>query len=62
MLKRQEHLPAKIRDVAWKAQLRLTTRFRRLTARGKPRSVIATAIARELSGFVWALAREVPRP
>lgn len=54
MLKRQEHLPTVIRELAWKAQLRLTSRFRRLSARGKPRPVVATAIARELTGFVWA--------
>jgi transposase len=59
---RQEHLPAAVRAVAWKAQLRLCGRFRRLSARGKPRVVIATAIARELTGFVWAVAREVPAP
>jgi transposase len=59
---RQEHVPASIRQLAWKAQLRLCGRFRRLNARGKPRVVIATAIARELAGFVWAVAREVPAP
>jgi transposase len=62
MQQRQEHLPAAVRAVAWKAQLRLCGRFRRLSARGKPRVVIATAIARELTGFVWAVAREVPAP
>ena len=62
MQQRQEQLPATIRALAWKAQLRLCGRFRRLNARGKPRSVIATAIARELTGFVWAVAKEVPAP
>lgn len=62
MQKRQEGLPTDVRALAWKAQLRLCGRFRRLSARGKPRVVVATAIARELTGFVWALAREVPRP
>jgi len=62
MQQRQEHLPAPVRALAWKAQLRLCGRFRRLNARGKPRVVIATAIARELTGFVWAVAREVPAP
>ena len=62
MQQRQEHLPASVRALAWKAQLRLCGRFRRLNARGKPRVVIATAIARELTGFVWAVAREVPAP
>jgi transposase len=50
-------------DIAWKAQLRLTSRFRRLVARGKAKPKVATAIARELTGFVWAIAREVsPAP
>jgi len=62
MQQRQAHLPAAVRALAWKAQLRLCGRFRRLNARGKPRVVIATAIARELTGFVWAVAREVPAP
>jgi transposase len=62
MQQRQEHLSAPVRALAWKAQLRLCGRFRRLSARGKPRVVIATAIARELTGFVWAVAREVPAP
>ena len=37
----------------------MTGRFRRLVARGKARPKVATAIARELVGFVWAIAREV---
>ena len=56
---RQDGVPVSVRTLAWKAQLRLCGRFRRLNARGKPRPVIATAIARELTGFVWAVAREV---
>jgi len=60
---RQEALPKIVCDIAWKAQLRLTTRFRRLVARGKAKPKVATAIARELSGFVWAIAQEVsPTP
>jgi transposase len=56
---RQEALPKVVCDIAWKAQLRLTARFRRLVARGKARPKVATAIARELTGFIWAIAREV---
>jgi transposase len=62
MLYRQEALPKPICDIAWKAQLRLTTRFRRLLARGKTKPTVATAVARELTGFIWAIAREVPAP
>ena len=56
---RQEALPKVVCDIAWKAQLRLTGRFRRLVARGKAKPKVATAIARELTGFIWAIAREV---
>ena len=59
MLYRQEGLPKVVCDIAWKAQLRLTGRFRRLVARGKAKPKVATAIARELTGFIWAIAREV---
>jgi hypothetical protein len=49
-------------DIAWKAQLRFTARFKRLVAPGKAKPKVAT-IARELAGFVWAIAREVaPAP
>jgi transposase len=58
-LYRQEGLPKVVCDIAWKAQLRLTGRFRRLVARGKAKPKVATAIARELTGFIWAIAREV---
>src|SRR2546425_6995078 len=56
---RQEALPQVVCDIAWRAQLRLTTRFRRLVTRGKAKPKVATAIARELTGFVWAIAQEV---
>jgi len=59
LLKRQEGLPEPVLAIAWKAQVRLCGKFRRLMARGKLRNKIVTAIARELSGFMWAIAREV---
>jgi hypothetical protein len=40
-------------------QMRLCGRFRSLTRKGKQPNVIATAIARELSAFIWAINREV---
>ena len=46
-------------DIAWKAQLRLCARFGRLSARRLPRNKVIVAVARELAGFVWAIAREV---
>jgi transposase len=54
---RLEPLPAAVRDIAWKAQLRLCARYRRLAATGRPKVVVTTAIAREMVGFIWAIAR-----
>ena len=54
---RLEPLPAEIRDIAWKAQVRLCARYRRLVDAGKPKVVVTTAIAREMVGFIWAIAR-----
>jgi transposase len=53
-----ERVPPKVREIAWKAQSRLTARYRALAARGKRLTVVCTAIARELAGFMWAVARE----
>ena len=57
--RRQTGLSKNVCDIAWKAQLRLCGRFRRLSARGVPRNKVVVAVARELCGFVWAIAREV---
>ena len=54
--------PPEVRDIAWKAQARLTTRYRALTRRGKRPTVVVTAIARELAGFIWAVGRAVNLP
>lgn len=62
LLKRQEGLPQLICDIAWKAQLRLCTRYRHLWAKGKTKQVIVTAIARELCAFMWAIANEIEVP
>lgn len=56
---RVEGLPQAIRDIAWKAQVRLCARYRRLTAAGKAKVVVTTAIAREMVGFLWAIARQL---
>lgn len=52
-------LPKNIRDIAWKAQTRLCTRYRSMVARGKKPTVAVTAIARELTGFIWAIGQEM---
>ncbi|MBB3315406.1 transposase [Rhizobium sp. BK181] len=57
-LYRLDAAPPKVREIAWKAQSRLTARYRMLAARGKRTTVVCTAIARELAGFMWAVARE----
>ena len=56
---RQEEQPRPIREIAWKAQLRLRARYRKLARTGKPANVVTAAIARELAGFIWAIARRV---
>jgi transposase len=55
-----EAAPRAVREIAWKAQHRLTGRYRALTRNGKKPTVVVTAIARELSGFIWAVQRAVP--
>lgn len=57
--KRTDQLPINIRQIAWKAQMRLCGKFKRLRAKGKPTQLVTTAIARELIAFVWAIDREV---
>jgi transposase len=51
--------PEAVRDIAWKAQHRLNKRYRALVRRGKLKTVAITAVARELAGFIWAVARAV---
>ena len=58
--KRQEGLPKAVTDIAWEAQRRLHHRYIHLTRVGKKKSQVAvTAVARELAGFVWAIACQV---
>jgi transposase len=58
LARRQEGQPANIIAIAWQAQLRLHRLWRRLDIeRGKRRTIVAVAVARELAGFCWALAR-----
>ena len=55
---RNERVSASVRAIAWKAQHRLHKRLFRLMERGQPATRAVTAVARELAGFVWAIARE----
>ena len=52
---RQQGLSEEVKSIAWKAQHRLHSRYRRLAGKGKPKQQVVTAIARELLGFIWAI-------
>jgi len=55
---RNESQPHAVQATAWKAQQRLCARYRRLSGRGKTKQQTVTALARELAGFVWHIARQ----
>ena len=56
---RLDDVPEAVRAIAWKAQVRLCARFRRLVAAGKNVNVVTTAVAREMAAFAWAIACQV---
>lgn len=60
--RRAERTTPEVQDISWKAQKRLCGRYRRLMARGKPKGKVCTAIARELLGFIWAIAWQLGTP
>jgi transposase len=55
---RSKGVAAEVERIAWRAQERLCAKYRKLTARGKNKNRVVVAIARELAGFVWAIARQ----
>jgi transposase len=57
--RRAEQTSEAIQAIAWKAQKRLCGRYQSLNARGLQKNKVCTAVARELSGFIWAIACEV---
>lgn len=59
---RQEKQSKAIRDISWKAQQRLHQRYKTLSAHRKKAAVVVTALARELTGFVWAVACQLQAP
>ena len=59
MARRAERTPPAVQAIAWHAQKRLCARYRRLLEAGKNTKQATTAIARELAGFVWAIACEI---
>jgi hypothetical protein len=56
---RREGQPKVVRDISWRGQLRLAQRYRHFSARKLALNKICVAIARELSAFVWDIARQV---
>src|SRR6266852_1377724 len=59
--RRQKNASEKVKEISWKAQHRLHSRYARLMGRGKTKQQAMTAVARELAGFVWAVGVEVER-
>jgi transposase len=55
---RQKTASQEVKDIAWKAQHRLHQRYIKLMAKGKIKQKVVTAVARELLGFIWAIAVE----
>jgi transposase len=58
--RRAEKAPEAVQAIAWLAQKRLCARFRALSNRGKLATKVATAVARELAGFIWAIGQAIP--
>jgi transposase len=57
--RRQTGQSEEVKAIAWKAQHRLCSRYRRLATKGKPLQQVVTAVARELLGFIWAIGVEI---
>jgi transposase len=57
---RLEKQPKIIQDISWKAQVRLCKRYRQRVARGNHANSVTVAIARELAGCMWAIAKQLP--
>jgi transposase len=60
LARRQRGQDAIVIERAWRCQRRLYQRWQRLAGRGKPQQKIVVACARELAGFVWAIATDQP--
>jgi transposase len=56
--KRNDGVAPAVQAIAWKAQHRLHGRYKKLLGRGKNKQQTVTALARELAGFVWSIARQ----
>ena len=60
--RRAEKTSAAVQDIAWKAQTRLCSRYKKLEGKGKLKVQACTAVARELAGFIWAIGQAMPQP
>jgi transposase len=58
--RRLEKQPKIIQDISWKAQVRLCKRHRQRVARGQHANSVTVAMARELAGCLWAIAKQLP--
>lgn len=58
--RRQTDIDPEVIEIAWKAQLRLHHKYRKMRVRGVQTNKVVTAVARELAGFIWAATRRVP--
>jgi transposase len=56
---RAERTSVAVQAIAWAAQKRLCARYQALLRAGKQKPQVTTAVARELAGFLWAIACEV---
>ena len=63
LLRRQKSLAIsdEVKQIAWKAQHRLHKRYQAMSARGKNKNQIVTALGREILGFIWAIATNVEK-
>ena len=57
---RREGCPQEVIHLAQRAERRLNQKYRKLLGKGKPQGKIICAVARELAGFVWAMAHHFP--
>jgi transposase len=58
---RHNGLSPEIVEISWKAQKRLHQKYKKMLHRGKHKGSIIAAVARELLGFIWAIAQEVDK-
>ena len=58
LIKRQDGVSKDVMDIAWKCQVRLCARYKRLVEKGKSHNATVVAIARELAAFMWAIANK----